>query len=228
MKPYRCPRSLFTSPVPWFLVSAALAVLGVVIGEGMRRRLAALSYRRGDVELSRPSPGDRRWVVPATGASLFALGWVFLPDRWPLLLISDPVAIGAVWVSAIDLDVHRLPDAVVLPLLAWTLIGLGATATLLAGVSFLSALAGGALLGGFLWVLNLASAGALGFGDVKIGLLLGLLTGSTSLRSVWLLGMLAFLAAVVAAHFPRRRAEVPLGPFLFGAWLAVTVAGALP
>lgn len=207
---------------------AALAVLGAVAGEGMRRRLRLLAYRRGEAELSRPDPGRRRWVSVGTCLAFVALGWAFLPGQWPLLLLAAPVAAGAAWMSAVDLDVHRLPDAVALPLLAWSSIGVAVVSVLLPNVSFLSALAGAAALGGFLWVLNLASAGALGFGDVKAGALVGLLTGALSLGSVWLLGMLAFLAALVAAFIPRRRKEVPLGPFLFGAWLVVTLAGAWP
>ena len=207
---------------------AALAVLGAVIGEGMRRGLRLLAYRRGEAELSRPDPGSRWWVTVGACLAFAALGWAFLPDQWPLLLITAPVAAGAAWMSAVDLDVHRLPDAVALPLLAWSSIGVAVGSVLLPNVSFLSALAGAAALGGFLWMLNLASAGALGFGDVKAGALVGLLTGALSLGSVWLLGMLAFLAALVAAFIPRRRKQIPLGPFLFGAWLVVTLAGSWP
>jgi leader peptidase (prepilin peptidase)/N-methyltransferase len=207
---------------------AALAVLGAVIGEGMRRGLRLLTYRRGEAELSRPDPGSRRWVTAGTGLAFAALGWTLLPGQWPLLLITAPVAAGAAWMSAVDLDVHRLPDAVALPLLAWSSIGVAVGSVLLPNVSLLSALAGAAALGGFLWILNLASAGALGFGDVKAGALVGLLTGALSLGSVWLLGMLAFLAALVAAFIPRRRKQIPLGPYLFGAWLVVTLAGSWP
>lgn len=40
---------------------------------------------------------------------------------------------------------------------------------------------------------------------------------------MWLLCMIAFLCALVFAHIPHRRPRVPLGPFLYGGWLIVTV-----
>ena len=70
------------------------------------------------------------------------------------------------------------------------------------------------MLAGFLWLLNVASKGGLGLGDVKAGALIGFLAGATSLRSVWLVGMLAFLGALTFVALSRRRQAVPLGPFL--------------
>ena len=163
-----------------------------------------------------------------TSAALFALGWTLLPELWPMLVVTVPVAVGAVWMSAVDIDVNRLPDVVALPLLLWAASTLFLVSLVLPTVSLLTAIAGTATLAGFLWLLNVASKGGLGLGDVKAGALIGFLAGATSLRSVWLLGMLAFLGALTFVALSRRRQAVPLGPFLYGAWLIVTVTQGLP
>ena len=83
-----------------------------------------------------------------------------------------------------------------------------------------------ATFGGFLWLLNIGSAGRLGFGDVKAGALVGLAAGAFSFHVVWWVGMLAFTGALVASHVPRRRGSIPLGPFLFASYVvAATVLG---
>ena len=106
-----------------------------------------------------------------------------------------------------------LPDVVALPLLLWAASTLFLVSLVLPTVSLLTAIAGTATLAGFLWLLNVASKGGLGLGDVKAGALIGFLAGATSLRSVWLLGMLAFLGALTFVALSRRRQAVPLGPF---------------
>jgi len=145
-----------------------------------------------------------------------------------MLLVTVPVAVGAVWMSAVDIDVNRLPDVVTLPLLLWAPTTLLLVSLVLPSVSPLNAIAGAAMLAGFLWLLNVASKGGLGLGDVKAGALIGLIAGAASLRSVWLVGMLAFLGALTFVGLSRRRKAVPLGPFLYGAWLIVTVTQGIP
>lgn len=98
-----------------------------------------------------------------------------------------------------------LPDVVALPLLLWAASTLFLVSLVLPTVSLLTAIAGTATLAGFLWLLNVASKGGLGLGDVKAGALIGFLAGATSLRSVWLLGMLAFLGALTFVALSRRR-----------------------
>ena len=110
--------------------------------------------------------------------------------------------------SAVDIDVNRLPDVVTLPLLLWAPTTLLLVSLVLPSVSPLNAIAGAAMLAGFLWLLNVASKGGLGLGDVKAGALIGFLAGATSLRSVWLLGMLAFLGALTFVALSRRRQAV--------------------
>ena len=160
------------------------ATAGAFAGEAIRRQLVSMTYRRDD-EQDRATPGARAWVTAVAGVVVATLSVALGPDHWPLLVIVAPVALGGLWLSAVDLDVQRLPDRVMLPLLAWTIASVIAFGLLAPDVSIPSALAGGAAVGGFLWLLNIASAGRLGFGDVKAGALVGLVTGACSFPAVW-------------------------------------------
>lgn len=206
-------------------VGLAGAAAGAVAGELIRRRLSGSPYRLGE-EVHRPTLGSRRWVTAVASSAVAALSVALVPDRWLLLVVAVPVTLGGLWLSAVDLDVNRLPDRVMLPLLAWVMPSLVGLGLLTPYVSTLSAFAGGGTFGGFLWLLNIGSAGRLGFGDVKAGALVGLAAGAISLHVVWWVGMLAFTGALVASYVPRRRGSIPLGPFLFASYVVVaTVLG---
>ncbi|MDW3218845.1 MAG: prepilin peptidase [Acidimicrobiales bacterium] len=107
------------------------------------------------------------WVAVA---ARFGWDWRLLP---PLILVTALVAL-----STIDMYVYRLPDRLVFPSL-----GLSLIAVVVAGFgidhppSIVRALAGMALYGGFLLILHLISPRGMGFGDVKLALLLGLHLG---------------------------------------------------
>ena len=196
------------------------AAAGAVAGKLIRRRLSGSPYRLGE-EVHRATPGSRPWVTPVAAIAVAALSVTLAPDRSLLLVVAVPVALGGLWLAAVDLDVNRLPDRVMLPLLAWVMASVAGLGLLTSYVSAPSALAGGTAFGGFLWLLNIASTGRLGFGDVKAGAIVGLVTGAVSLRAVWWAGMLAFIGALIASHVPRRRSFIPLGPFLFASCVCV-------
>ena len=207
-------------------IGLAGAAAGAVAGELIRRRLSGSPYRLGE-EVHRATLGSRPWVTPVAAIAVAALSVALAPDRWLLLMVAAPVALGGLWLSAVDLDVNRLPDRVMLPLLAWVMASVVGLGLLTPYVPILSAFAGGATFGSFLWLLNIASAGRLGFGDVKAGAVVGLAAGAFSLHLVWWVGMLAFTGALVASHMPRRRRSIPLGPFLFASYVvaATVLAG---
>ena len=207
-------------------IGLAGAAAGAVAGELIRRRLSGSPYRLGE-EVHRATPGSRPWVTPVAAIAVAALSATLAPDRWLLLVVAVPVTLGGLWLSAVDLDVNRLPDRVMLPLLAWVMASVVGLGLLTPYVPILSAFAGGATFGSFLWLLNIASAGRLGFGDVKAGAVVGLAAGAFSLHLVWWVGMLAFTGALVASHMPRRRRSIPLGPFLFASYVvaATVLAG---
>ncbi len=215
---------------PWWTI-VLLAALGAAVGAWLTRALADASYRRPE-ERDRPLPRHSMWlviVVALTWASLtFRLGgqvhWSLLPAYLYL------GAIGAA-LTLIDLDVHRLPDLIVLPsypiafvlLLVPTVVS-GDWGALLRGV-----LAGLALFVGYL-VLALVSpgGGGLGFGDVKLAGVLGLLLGWVG----WGPAIVSVLAAFVIGGFialilllarrATRSSSIAFGPsMILGAWVAL-------
>ncbi len=133
--------------------------------------------------------------------------------------------------ALIDLDVQRLPDAIVLPsypVLAVLLL-LGGD-----GPALLRALVGALVLGGFFLLVWLLAPGGMGFGDVKLAPLVGGVTAylgwGTFLVGAFLAFLLGALAGVLllAAGRAGRRSALPFGPFLvLGALSAVLGAGVL-
>jgi leader peptidase (prepilin peptidase)/N-methyltransferase len=138
--------------------------------------------------------------------------------------------------GAVDLAVHRLPDAVTLPAYAAVAtallvdtVALGPWPALLRAV-----LAGGAAFGLAACAAVLSPRG-LGFGDVKLLGLLGLVLGWVgwgALLTGVLLGLVTGAAAsltLIAAGRAGWRTALPFGPpLLVGAVLALAVAGPVP
>ena len=169
-------------------------------------------------------------VESGTGA-LFALaGWQFA-DRPLLLGAYLAFAAVAVALALIDLDVHRLPNAIVLPAypaLA-VLLTLGADAG-----SLLRAGLGAALLFVFFLLVAMVAPNAMGFGDVKLAGVVGGMTAYlswgafvTGAFGAFLLGSVAGLVLMATGRAGRRTA-VPFGPFmLIAAWGSVLGASGL-
>lgn len=147
------------------------------------------------------------WLAALTMlAILFAydLKWYLLPDRvmFPLIGLSAVIA-------AVTLAMLQVPD------LTGTLISLAASVLILAGLYFALW-----LISGGKWV---------GFGDVKLGLALGLLLMD------WKLALLAlFLANFIgtlivlpglAARKLGRQTQVPFGPLLIGGFFIALIFG---
>lgn len=165
----------------------------------------------------------------ATAASFGILAWRF--DLDPVLPALLALAATGVVLSIVDLTEHRLPNAVLLPTL-------GVLAVLLVLASALSgewirlvwALAGGAGMFLFYFVLALISPAGMGMGDVKFAAPLGLVLGWFG-WNVWLVGLVAgfIIGGVVslAALALRRvsiRGSIPFGPsMLAGALVAILV-----
>lgn len=171
--------------LPW-PVAVGIGLAGLACGIAIRAWLVRLTYRRPD-ERDRPAPGPRLWVPPVTALAWPVLWWGPL-DRGagaaagPLVhVVLLGAAAALVALAAIDLDVHRLPDRLLLPTTLLAALGLGVQALLdpaTAG-AFLRALTAGAVVGVGHLALALLTAhrGGLGLGDVKLAALLGLLLG---------------------------------------------------
>jgi len=175
------------------------------------------------------TPGALVIAVSVAWASLtFRFGdhaqWSLLPAYLYL------GAIGAA-LTLIDIDVHRLPDLIVLPsypivlvLLLVPTVVTGQWGALLRGL-----LAGLALFAGYL-VLALVSpgGGGLGLGDVKLagvlGLLLGWLGWGPAIVSVLAAFVIGGVLAVILLVLRRasRSSHVAFGPsMILGAWVAL-------
>ena len=103
-------------------------------------------------------------------AARFGWHWTLLP---PLVLATALIAL-----SVIDMYVYRLPDRLVFPAIGVSIVVMVVAAF---GIDYPKALTRAALglvlYGGMLFVLHLISPRGMGFGDVKLALLLGLHLG---------------------------------------------------
>lgn len=195
----------------------------------MQARLVHLRYRLPDEkDLPKPSAG---WVIPVTALLTTTVWWIVAPGR---PMIVPIVYIMASWamvpLAFVDLDVHRLPDKIQLP--AYPLL-----AAMLAACSFASddwAAFGRALLAGAaLWLLFLALAlllpgGGIGFGDVKLAGLIGMLLGWLTWAQVVIATMATFLIGGLVAMVllvtrrKGRKDEFAYGPsMLLGTIVAI-------
>lgn len=175
-------------------------------------------------------------VEAATGVLFAAAAWWCWAQDTPWLLpaLAYLVAV-AVALALIDLDAHRLPDAIVLPSypVALALLALASWApggTSDWGALVRAVLAGGALFAFYLVVLVIYPAG-MGFGDVKLAGVLGVYLGWSSWGTVligwfaaFVLGGLVAIGLVVAGR-AERGSGIPFGPWmLLGAAIGI-VAG---
>lgn len=176
-------------------------------------------------------------MVEAATGLLFTLTawWCWAQDTPWLLPALAYLAAVSVALALIDLDSHRLPDAIVLPshLVALALLALASWAP--GGTSDWGALgrallAGAALFAFYLVVLVIYPAG-MGFGDVKLAGVLGLYLGWCGWGAVvigwfaaFVLGGL-FAIGLLVARRAERGSGIPFGPWmLLGAAIGI-VAG---
>lgn len=166
-------------------------------------------------------------------------GVLFVLVTWRALQLGQPAAIPAllgftalgVALSGIDLATRRLPNVLVLP--AYPVLAVLLAAASAAGADWgrlVRAGLGAVVLFGFFFALALVSPRSMGFGDVKLAGVIGLVLGWFSW---WTLAVGAFagflLGAVVgvglmATGAAGRRKAIPFGPFMIaGALLALWV-----
>ncbi|MFJ8755150.1 prepilin peptidase [Streptomyces sp. NPDC102441] len=160
-------------------------------------------------------------LAAATGTRPEAAVWLLLA----------PVA---VLLAVIDRRVHRLPDALTLPLAGATAVLLGGAALLPEpGGSWTSALLGGAALGGFYLLLFLFNPDGMGFGDVKLALALGVALGWYGWAVLCAGGFAGFLfgalygVALMLVRRAGRKTGIPFGPFMIAGALTGLLFGGL-
>ncbi|MDT0301132.1 A24 family peptidase [Streptomonospora wellingtoniae] len=181
-------------------------------------------------------------LFAAVGATEGAAGAAANP-LWVAALLFLSTA-GAV-LAAIDVRVHRLPNAIVgpsypvaVPLVLGAAVLERAARTpgpaALTGADLLATaypLGGMAGLAALYWLLWFVHPAGMGWGDVKIAGLIGLYLGWAGPGAVAAGTFAAFAAsaaygvALLALRRATRRTQIPFGPFMIGGALAVLLAG---
>jgi leader peptidase (prepilin peptidase)/N-methyltransferase len=150
--------------------------------------------------------------------------------EWIAFLFLGAISVA---LAAIDLDVRRLPDRIVLPAYAVGVVLLGGADALRGDpVAFgVAAAAAGAsaLLYGVLWL-----TGGMGRGDVKLAGVLGLFLGQLGIAQTVVGVAAAFVAggafgvALLIIRAAKRRSAIPFGPWMLaGAWVGVLAGPAI-
>jgi leader peptidase (prepilin peptidase)/N-methyltransferase len=211
---------------PGLLVAAA--VVSLAVGPWLARAAVRLASRD---DAARPSAAR----VAVTTALLAVLlgGAVVLVGLRPATLALAWAAGAGVVLGAVDLAVHRLPDRVTVPAYAVCSAALTADAVVLGswGALLRAAVAAAAAFG-VAGLLAALSPEGLGFGDVKllalVGLVLGWIGWGVLLAGVFLGLLTGGLVSLVllAGRRVGLRTAVPFGPpLLTGAVLALALAG---
>lgn len=170
--------------------------------------------------------------------AIFSYNWVASMGTSPVSL-----AILALWLAALtmlvilfvyDLKWFLLPDKVVLPLVIVAVLIDIALLNIVGSVdltpALLSLTASISILSGLYLVLWLVSKGQwVGFGDVKLGVALGLLIADWKLALLTLflanlIGTLVVLPGLMTKKLTRKT-QVPFGPFLIGGFLISLIFG---
>lgn len=203
------------------VAAVAGGMAGLIAGVVVDRWLGRRSYRYPD-ELGLPERSSR-WLVialPVVVALCLAAWWATSPAL-AVVCAGYSVVLGVL--TVIDIDVHRLPDAITLPLIpvtAGVIAALGLTQFGLDAV--VRAALAGLALGAFYFVQVLIGRGrGMGLGDAKLALSLGAVLGLLSWGHVFAATAVTYLTALVwgiglmLSGGDRRTA------FAFGPWMAL-------
>jgi leader peptidase (prepilin peptidase)/N-methyltransferase len=211
---------------------AALAALAAVAALAVGPLLARASVRLATGDAGRhPSPA--RLVLTTLLLAALLAGAAALTGLRPATIAFGWAAGAALVLGAVDLAVHRLPDRVTYPAYAVCAAALTADAAVLGtwGALVRAAVAAAAAFAVAALAAALAPEG-LGFGDVKLLGLLGLLLGWAGwgvLLSGIFLGLITGALVSLVLLTTRRagwRTAIPFGPpLLAGAALALALAG---
>jgi leader peptidase (prepilin peptidase)/N-methyltransferase len=151
------------------------------------------------------------FVEATTSVAFLSAYTAFGPT--PRFLVTAALLAALVAITAIDLQLQIIPNAITLPgIVAGVLANLGT-----GDVSWLDAVMGVLVGGGVFLAIVLAYPAGMGFGDVKLGAMLGAFLG-------WKIVLLAIFVAVVSGGLLAiallvsgrrgRKDPIPFGPFL--------------
>lgn len=179
-------------------------------------------------------------IEALTGLAFVVVGLAFLPGvlravggeqaaNAIALVVLLYLASISVALTMIDLDVHRLPDRIVLPSYLVIVLPLVVAAIIEQQPARIAVgaigLGASFLFYGVIW---LVQPGGMGFGDVKLAGVLGFALGwlgwsqlAVGVAGAFVLGGV-FAIALLLLRRAGRRSQVPFGPWMFaGAWLGI-------
>lgn len=207
-------------PAPWWVVTA-VTLAGLVLGMLLARDLATTGYRLDD-EVDRRPPFPSLVITVAVpvlwGILAWRLGGLSAGAALPAYLLLAWAGVALFW---IDLDVHRLPEGLTLPVIPLLLVLLTVAS---ATTGDWSALLRAAICGAAGWlvyaVLAFVVPGGLGLGDATLGGLVAIPLGYLG----WGVPVLGFCVAYLVAGavalvglVTRRlslRSHIAFGPFI--------------
>ncbi|MEN2736635.1 prepilin peptidase [Microbacterium sp. X-17] len=139
------------------------------------------------------------------------------------------LAAVSVALAIIDVEKHRLPDAIVLPTAIAVVALLGASAAVAGDWARLGQAAiGAAALFLFYLILALVRPGGMGFGDVKLAAVLGFALAWAGWAQLVVGAFAAFVlggifsVALLASKRVKRTGGIPFGPWMLsGAWFGI-------
>lgn len=225
-RPSQCPAC--DAPVrPWQNVPIVswLALRGKCASCGAR-----ISVRYPLVELATGFAfvGVTWWLAETFGLASPARMAV-APEFWPVLVAYLYLASICIALTMIDLDTHRLPNAIVLPSYP-VLAVLFALACVLGAPweALLRATIGGLALFAFYFLLRVVKPEGMGGGDVKLAGVFGATLGWIGWGALVVGAFAAFLIggivglALMATRRATRKSAIPFGPYMVaGAWVGV-------
>lgn len=181
-------------------------------------------------------------VELATGVSFTGVAWFFLATSTTPMAATAVVILAYLYFAAItialaliDLDTHRLPNVIVVPAYAVSLLLFAVACVQGADWSaLLRAAIGGAALYAFYFVLRLVRPGGMGGGDVKLAGVVGIYLAWLGWGALVVGAFAAFVfggiygLALMAARRAGRKTAIPFGPWMLaGAWAGIFAGEAI-
>lgn len=216
---------------PW-LVGAIASCTAIPVAILLRRELRTARHRRDD-EIDAPT---RRhlWLLIVLPLGALLVGRALTGSHNVGVALAYCVCLPILAaLTAIDLDVHRLPNALTFPLVPAAAV-IAAVASVSTGHWFAllrAVLAGMALGAAYLMLLLVSRGGAgLGLGDVKLAVGLGILLGWFSWSAVLSGTLIGFIlgglwaAGLLVSRRATRHTYIAFGPFMIGGTVIALLA----